>query len=790
MLSNYLKFAIRNGRRHSVHVVVNVFGLALGIAAAFVIGLYLHQELTYDRGFEDSDRIYRVATDFLGLGGFAKSQQQLVDQLPEATAAIDLATRFDTGYRPLEVLVEDTAFKERTYMRVDSAFFDMFSFEFIEGSRVEAMHRPDEVVLSETLARTYFGDTRVVGRTLRIGKDEQVFQVSGVVKKPDFHTHLEANLWLPLPPKDPSQFEWMNMEYYNYFRVLPGYDGEAIEEGLNRLLETQMYPASGTDATFEAWVNGPQALQFWVQHFTDIYLHSEFNFEVTPGGNAAQVFILGIIGIFLLLIAGFNYVNLTTAAASARVKEIGLKRSMGVERSTLMQQFLFESVFFGVVAMVLAAGLSEVLLSVFAYITGTVLVESIVSEYAYLGALLGFSVLIGVLAGAYPAFYLSGIQPMQLLKGGEGRNDNVTLRKVLVVAQFGIAIVLITGSVVVFNQLSFMQDADKGLDAEQVLVINNVSAMDDQQQVFQEQLEALPAVVSTSIARRVPTGVAMSAGIFATPEMAEGISLERFRADEHYIETLGMRLTAGRNFTGSFATDSSAAILNESAVRALGITGDPIGQRLNQGLYVIGVVSDFHDQSLRARVEPAIILYAETGFSLVIKFNAANTASLIDNLEATWQSFEVELPMSYYFMDQNFAALVQQEETLSRAISFFTLLAVLIACLGLFGLTTYTVQRRTREFGIRKILGASVAQIIALLSADFLTLIGIAFLVATPIAYLSMRSWLDGFAYRVELGAGAFVMAGVLAVLLALCTLAFHAVRASLVNPIEAVRDV
>ena len=788
MLSNYLKIALRAVLRQKLHTSVNIFGLALGIAAVFVIGLYMHQELTYERGFENNDRIYRVATDFYGLGGFAKSQSGLVDHLPAATSAIDLATRFNSISDPLLIRIGENQYEEERHLVIDSSFFDMFSFSFIEGNRLDAMHRPNEIIISQNLASRYFGEEPALGKTLLVGEHEEVYQVSGVVKAPDYNTHIQSDLWLPLGDVDPSQMSWTYASLYNYFRVLPGYDEEAIEQGLNHLLRTEIHPASGADGSFEEWASGAFAVQFWVQPLNDIYLQSKYNLELMPGGNPSQVYILGIIAAFILLIAAFNYVNLTTAASSMRVKEIGLKRSMGVERGMLIQQFLLESLVLSVAAMVVAAGLAEGLLAVFEFVTGAELVDSIATDYRYIGALLGCSICVGLFAGIYPAFYLSGIKPTQLLKGGGSGTSQAIVRKGLVVAQFTIAIILIAGTAVIHNQLVFMKNVDKGLDAQGVFVVDNMAALGEQGPVFNAQLQQISGVTSSSMARRIPTGGSMSVGFYQTPEMNEAISLERFRADEHYLETMGMQILEGRNFSGSYASDSSSVILNESAVKALGINGNPIGQRINEDLYVIGVVSDFNFHSLRSKIEPVIMQYHAEGFRLAIKLNGAGIANSIEDINILWEALGAEDAMSYYFLDENFAALLAQEESLGRAISLFTVMAILIACLGLFGLTTYTIQRRTKEIGVRKILGATVTQIVALLSVDFLKLVGIATLIATPVAYLSMQSWLQGFAYRIDLGVGTFLLAGLLAASLAFFTLAFHAIKASLVNPVEAVR--
>ncbi len=785
MLTNYIKISLRNLNRQKATGAITILGLALGMSCAFVIGIYVIQELTYERGFEDSDRIYRIAADFYGMGGFAKSQGQLLDHLPDATTSIQRVTRVDGGSGPLRIVADDQEYETTAYLFADSAFFDVFSYVFVEGDPATALHQPDGVVISRELAATYFGEGAVSGKTLRIGKEERIVQVAGVVEKPGFNTHLDAELWLPLDHSG-EWAAWTNVEYYNYVKVAEGKGARDIEEGIERVLRNTAFPAVQFAGTFEEWIEGPIALTFWVQPLHDIYLHSDFQFELTPGGNPNQVYMLGLIGVLVLLIAGFNYVNLTTATAAIRMKEIGVKQSMGAGKGALVRQFLSESVVYSAIAMVIAAALVEVVLSAFEYVSGVRLVEGVLADGTLLLALFVCSLGIGVVAGMYPAFYLANLEPSLLLKGAAAGASRGRLRKVLVVTQFAIAIALIVCSGVIYHQMSFMKEADKGFDHEGVLVVKNWHRLAERQGVFKENIERLTPVVSTTAARRIPTGSAISMYFYKTPEMAEGITIQTFRGDEQYVPTLGMRLVAGRNFSGELASDTTAAILNESAVRALELGDDPIGKEVAEDVFVVGVISDFNYQSLRTKIEPAVIRFSGEGRQLAVKLSGYDVAGFIDAMEEAWQRLNVEDPISYYFLDENFEALVEEERLLGRAISLFTILALTISCMGLFGLTTFATQRRTKEIGIRKVLGATVPQLIGLLSRDFLMLVGIAFLIASPIAYLAMTRWLEGFAYRIDLGMAVFFGAGVLAGVLAFLTLSYHAIRAARSNPVEA----
>ena len=788
MFRNYLKIALRNLRKQKIHAVANIFGLALGIAAAFVLTLFVRQELSYDRGFADSDRIYRIATDFFDMGGFAKSQRQLLDFLPGASSAIEYGTRFDRAFTPTAVQVGDRTFEESRFFEVDSAYFHMFSYRFLEGSSAAVMTAPDEVVLSERTAEKYFGDASPLGRVLLVGKDEKPYRVTGVVETPAFETHLAPDFWLAMAQDTVQAGAWTNITYYNYIRVKPGASEKEIEAGLDEILKTYAYPAGGAEASYEEWAASSFAPRFWVQPLTDIYLHSDFRFEITAGGNPTQVYVLGLIAVFILLIAGVNYVNLTTAAATVRMKEIGVKQSMGVERRMLVQQFLVESIVFSLIAMILATALSELLLGIYTTITGSVLVESLFNNPMHLLGLTGFSVVVGLLAGGYPAFYLSGFRPVKLLKGSWAGGENQRVRSALVVAQFAIAIGLVIGSMVIYRQLAFMQNTDKGFEHEGILVVENLHTLGDRAEAFRTQIEQQPQVALTSFTRRVPTGLGISVFTYRTPEMQEDMTIQTFRGDENYIPALGMRVIAGRNFLGDLASDSNAVILNESAVRALNLGDNPIGAQVNDNQYVVGVVSDFNYQSMREKIEPAALQFHNAGLQLVVKLQGAGLPGFLDQMRSIWQTFAPADPIRYSFMDDYQAAMLAGERLLSQAIALFTALAILIACLGLFGLTTFTIQRRTKEIGIRKVMGASTAGLVGLLSKDFLRLVLWAFVIAAPIAFFATSRWLEGFAYRIEFGWLVFLVAGVLAVGTAFLTLSYQAIRAARANPVVALR--
>lgn len=789
MLTNYIKIALRSLKRQKLFAIINIGGLALGIAAAFVLGLYVRQELTYERHFEDHDRIYRVATDFFDMGGFANSQQQLLDVLPLEAPVLEQSTRFRRGFQETPVIASEQTYEETHYFFVDSSFFQMFSYRFLAGAPEMVMQTPDEAVLSDRLAEKYFGDEQAVGQVILVGRDKDPYRVTGVVATPPGKSHLLADLWLPLEDQNPKS-AWTNVTYYNYVKLSEHATQADLEQGLDSVLRNHAYPASGFSGSFEEWLDTPQSVTFWAQPLTDIYLHSEYNFEIAPGGNPTQVYILGLIGLLILLIAGMNYVNLTTARSSVRAKEVGVKKTIGAGQLALVRQFLTESVTFSLFAMLLAAAMAQGMLAAFTFITGETLVENIFTNFWYPIVLLGFSILVGLAAGGYPAFYLASFRPVKILKGEWTLSGNHRLRGALVVMQFSIAIVLVISSLIVYQQLDFLQHSDKGFEHEGVIVVKNAGALGPQKESFRQQLASLPQVERSSFARRIPTSSGVWMYTYQTPDMEESITIQTFPGDADYLSTLGMRLVAGRNFSADLASDSNAVILNESAVRALDLGEDPIGKIVNvEGNYsVIGVVSDFNFQSLRQQIEPVVLTYDASGNHLALKLSGQGIAAFMDQLPGIWQQFAPDMPLRYEFLDENFALLAAKERMLGKAVSFFTLLALLIAAMGLFGLAAFTAERRTKEIGVRKVLGASVPNLAALLSKDFVVLVAIAFLLAAPVAYYAMQRWLQSFAYRIDIPWWVFVTSGIAALLIALLTVSYQAIKAALADPVKSLR--
>lgn len=787
MLIHYLKIAGRNLLRYPGYSFLNIAGLALGIATAFVLLFFVKEETSYEKHFDNHDKIYRIASDFYNIGGFAQTSEALYDWLSKECKEVKYATALDDIGNEMPIEVNDKEYIEGRALAIDSNFFQVFSFDLLAGNPSHLMKEPDEVILTERLAKKYFGKASAVGETLLIGKDRKPHRVSGVLKEVEKNTHLTADLFLPLERQYNTR--WTSASIFVYVMLHNEATPQQLTESLEGLKRNRIYPTFPEETSYESWAVGSHRVEYFLQPLTDIYLYSDFRFDLTPGGNPQQVAILGLIGLFIILIAIVNYINMTTARSSIRAREVGVKKTFGAGRASLSIQFLVESLFNSLLAMVVAAALGELLLKVFEQISGQAILSTLFSDWKNLLYLLGFSLVTGLLAGSYPALYLSRFRPIKVLKGELSLSGNRRFRGGLVVFQFTIAVALMIGSLGVFRQLQYMQNTDKGFEQEGVMIITNISKLGDQAKAFREEIERLPQVVSTSFNDRMPGGNFLWINTYQTPEMEESVTIQAFPADEDYLPTLGLRLIKGRNFSGEIASDSTSVILNESAVETLGLVGkDPIGAQLNENNRVIGVVRDFNFQSLREKIEPAVMTFGPTGQRLAIKLKGNQMAQFLSTLETTWERFSADEAVNYTFLDDNFDRLAIKERMLSKAVGIFTGMAIIIACLGLFGLAAFMAERRTKEIGIRKVLGAGVLNLAGLLSKDFLKLVLFSFVIASPVAYYFMENWLQDFAYRIEIQWWFFAGAGFLAMFTALVTVSFQSLKAALANPADSLR--
>jgi putative ABC transport system permease protein len=785
-----LKLALRSIRKYPVFSLINLGGLSIGIAASFILLIYSQRELACDGNFRDADRIVRVGTDFFQMGPFAFSQPMLRDLSIASCKDVQDATAIETGDEtPIRVNLNDRAFTNISPYYIDGSFFSIFSYEAAAGAIPRKGLAPGQAILSVTNARKFFGKEDPIGRIIYIGKDMSPCKVVAVLKESFGKTHLNPEVLLyQTPDQDAGSAVWTSGSRYNYVKLKPQAPIAGLNAWLERVREKIVYPASHSTDSYAKWKTTGSAVSFITQPLTEIYFHSELKFDLSPGGNLMQVRLLSAISILLILLAVINYVNLVTARSSTRAKEISLKKTFGAARRQLVGQILKESLLFSALAMLLACGLIQAILFGYQSATGTALTGPIPFLSANYAWLIVFSFAVGLLAGIYPAFYLTGFRPGLIVRSTAGAGTNrPRLRNILVTVQFTIAIGLLFTAFVVFSQLQYMKTKDKGFRSQGVVVIENIDALNDRAEAFRQLVDRQSQTASTSFCVRTPAGHGVAMGSYRTATMQQSLFIQNFPVDDHYISTLGIRLADGRNFDKNLLSDTNSLILNESAVAALGLF-HPVGTLINGSQRVIGVVRDFNYASLHEKIGPAILRFDPKGSTLAIRLNSGNPASFLAWLRHTGQEFQPDAPLNISFLDDNFGRLAEKDRLLGQAITFFTALAMLLATLGLIGLTLFTIERRTKEIGIRKVLGAGKISILQLVSGDFIRLAAVASAIALPIAWWLANRWLENFAYRISVGAGTFLITEFLIVFIAFTVIGLLTLRALMADPVRNLR--
>ncbi len=793
MLKNHIKIVLRLFRRHKGFAAINLGGLSVGLAACLLIGLYVQDELAYDRFHEKSSRIYRLGGASVGwpYGRLIESEY------PEVEDVVYMRT-----YPAYSIEHGDHHYFE-SMLYADSGFFHLFDFPFIEGDPKTALAEPNSLVLSDTLARKLFGETQALNRTLLLGEDSFLCTVKGVVNVPRrSHIRFDALLSFDtLRVIDPEMFEeemekgWLDLNVVNYVLLREGTDAEALASKIRDL------PQKYAGSYLERWGSSYKLV---LEPLKNIYLRSDYGNWLGPKSDIAYVYLLIFVGVFLLFIACVNFVNLSTARSMERAKEVGLRKVVGSTRSALVRQFLVESLVICLLALILALGLAMVFVPYFNNLAAKMFTvhDLLIPQMAGVLFVLVFGV--GILAGLYPALSLSSFSPVESLKGRfMAGQRGVKLRKTLVVFQFALSGALIIGTFVMLSQLRYMQKQDLGFDAEQVIVLDARRApgqeMSRRIDVFKHELAAHSAVQFVSSTGSVP-GHSGWRGQISFPEgwaENESISLEYIPVDFDFIKTLGLKLVAGRDFDPSFSTDSdTAVIINEEAVSLVGWespqaaigkdfsspgSGKPEGR-------VIGVVENYHQHGLREVIGPMMFGIRSPNSLFAMRFHAQEAASVVAYVKKVWSQFFEGYPFDFYFLDEDFAREYGQEQRLMRIFGTFTILTILIASLGLFGLSAFSLQQRTKEIGVRKMLGASILDIAALLSRDFLRLVFFAFVIAAPIGYFTMQRWLQNYAYRTGMRIEVFLGGAAIMMLVALTTISYQAVKAALTDPVKSLR--
>ncbi|TAE48294.1 MAG: FtsX-like permease family protein, partial [Bacteroidetes bacterium] len=678
-----------------------------------------------------------------------------------------------------------------------------FSLPLAEGEIRTALREPNSLVISRSMAETYFGTEEAIGKVLKIGDWEKPQTVTAVMEDIPLNSHFHFDILASMTGMPEAQStSWMESGFFTYLVLAPGADYKQLEaklpQDIDKYIGPQMQEAMGV--TLAEFRNQGSDLGFNLQRLTDIHFHSVSEGDLEPGGNLQYVYIFSAIALFILLIACINFMNLSTAGATRRAREVGIRKVMGSAQSSLIGQFMTESLMITAFSLLLAVGMVVLALPFFNTLTGISLRINVLENPWLLPGLLAVGLVTGLLAGSYPAFFLSSFKPIAVLKGKFKIEDRRSgLRGALVVFQFFVSILLIISTLIVYGQLTFIQHKELGYQKEQVIVLPDIAALGNRSSVFRDQLAQDPRVLQLSISGYLPVGESFGNNFFLAPDHNAGqvVKTLRYDVDEHYLQTLGMKLKAGRNFSPEFGTDSSAVILNETAAAALGFGDDASGrtvihqnkQGVQERFQVIGVVKDFHFRSLHEAISPLVMRFQGNAGSVIVKANPADMAGLLASARQYWSQLAGDEPFTYSFLDERFEKAYQNEQRTGLILGIFAGLTIFVACLGLLGLVTFSIGQRNKEIGVRKVLGATVTSIVALLSAEFLKRVLLALVLASPAAYWAMSQWLADFAYRIDIPWWAFALAGGAALLLAFATISFQSIRAAIANPVNSLRS-
>jgi putative ABC transport system permease protein len=810
MLKNYFKIAWRNMVRNRVFSAINIAGLAIGLASCMLISLYVIDELSFDRFHEKANRIFRTSFKGTMQGGIINESHVM----PPTAAALKAdypevleSTRLRHGGRPL-VFLNEKIYNDENLAFVDSNFFSVFTLPFIQGNPKTALLEPNTIILTETTAQKYFGKTDVIGKIVSFKDSKQTYRVTGVMKDIPKNSQFRFDMMASMATLDEARSSsWMTSEFFTYLVLPEGYDYKKLEAKLpatvDKYISPQLKQAMGMTMTeFRKKGNN---LELRLQPLTEIHLHSDFQYDLGVNGDITYVYIFGAVALMMLLIACINFMNLSTAGSSKRAREVGVRKVMGSEKSELVWQFLMESILLTSPALVLAVMLSFIALPVFNELSGKNLSLQWSAVPGLIPALIGFGLFVGVFAGSYPAFFLSSFKPITVLKGGSsvikltssGRSFN--LRSGLVVFQFFMSIILIVGTTVVYQQLQFIRNKKLGYNKDQVIVIPTWS-LGKNMEAFRDEISRDSRIEHVSLSGYVPAGPSDNNNYTVNPDgnPAQLIKTLRYEVDYNYIPTLGMEMARGRNFSKDYGTDSTGMIINETAVKMFGWTPQnalnrTITRNDNEGrkatFQVIGVVKDFHFKSMHEQIGPLVMTLNNGWGWMMVKTRSTEVSGLLATMKKDWEGFHPDMPFSYTFLDERFNETYKAEQKTGQILGTFAGLTIFVACLGLFGLATFTAEQRTKEIGVRKVLGASVAGIIGLLSKDFLKLIVVALVIATPAAWWLMERWLQEFAYKTDINWWVFAWAGILSILVALFTISYQSIKAALMNPVESLRS-
>lgn len=808
MFKNYLHVALRSLWKNRFYSIINIMGLAIGLCCFLFILIFVGDELSFDRYHAKANRTYRINFE-----GFAFEQElnyavvgaPFGPTILEAYPEVVEQCRFrDRG--SYTVHYENQSYQENRWIFADSTLFDVFSFELVKGDPKRALTEPYTLVITEEIALKYFGNEDPIGKSVKVD-NEDLYRITGVMKAVPHNTHFSFDLFASMATIDESRnSEWMSNNFQTYVVLQEGTDPEVVNSKFEGLIRQYIAPEleQYLGKSYDDLLTAGNYITFSLFPMQKIHLYSDKLEELGTNSDIKYIYIFTFIGAFILLLACINFMNLSTARSAGRAKEVGMRKVVGAERSQLILQFLSESLVITLLGFLVAVALFLLLLPYFNSLSGKELYLRDISSIGLWVSMLGLVFLVGLIAGSYPAFYLSSFKAVAALKGKlwEKTRQHFSLRSALVIFQFAITIALIVGTIVISNQLHYIQSKKLGFEKDQILILNNFYALGKNCQPFKERILQHPAVEKATMTSFLPTPSSRNSSatfLGRNPDPSKTHVVYLFDVDHDYVQTLGMEIIQGRDFSREHPGDTMTVILNETAVQMYSLD-DPLNAEIStfsggsmenpefDTRRVIGVVKNFHFQSLRSEIGPVVLYLGNSTGRLSMKVNTGDMPNFISDLQKLWNEMGPGQPFDYRFMDDDFNSVYEAEIRIGGIFSVFTFLAIFIACLGLFGLATFSAEQRTREIGIRKVIGASIPRIFMLLTSEIIKWVLIANLVALPLAYLFMKKWLEGFAYPVAMSWWIFVAALLASVLIAVITVSQQAVRAAIRNPIKALR--
>jgi putative ABC transport system permease protein len=806
MFYNYLKIALRNIRRQKFYAFINITGLTIGLVASLLIILYIVDEFSYDRFHKDAGRIYRInligrmsGQEFNSPYSSAPVASGFMNEIPGVEQACRIAL-----WKDMPIKHGEDLFTEKTVLVADSNFFNFFSFKLLYGDMINVLARPNTIVLTETAANRIFGysgagDNRCIGQSLEFGNDKRVYNITGICEDPPSNSHFHFSMILSMESWDYSRSPvWVSNSLLTYIKLGEDMDQNLVESQIQELVKKHIGPQAQKylGISFEEFLEKGGLYGFYLQPLTGIHFASNVDLHLEPAGNMKTVYLLVGIGVFIIVIACINFMNLSTARYSGRAKEVGLRKSLGSSTSGLRTQYLTESVLYTMVSLLIAQVILILILPQFNILTGKLLNIKALFNFYYVSAIICLVVITGIIAGSYPAFYLTSFKPVETLRGKlKAGIKSKGIRQILVIFQFAMSTGLIICTLLIYKQLQYVQNKDLGFDKNNLIVLKNAGSLGTNKNAFKEELLKMSEVEDASICNLVPPDVSHSDLFRPVGEYIQERGSNYCTADEDLMSTLKLTMVDGRFFSKEFSSDINGVVINEAAARLFGLD-NPVGEKIQtfwkennlDTREIIGVVKDYNFQSLEEKITSLLIFQGKEGDNIVIRLTSGDVNNKINLIESKWKSFPESGSFDYSFISEDFNAKFRKEKQLGRIFFVFTLLAIVIASLGLLGLTSFTAEQRSKEIGIRKAMGASSVGIIKLLSMEYLNLIFVSFFIAVLLSYLIMNWWLNNFAYKTNIGVLSFIAGGIISVLIAFSSVGYQSLKAASRNPVDSLK--